>query len=69
MKLFKKRTVKEVQKNFKRKSIKSKIKVLGKLHKQPGVDMKPSIRSLARLFAFRKGVVPNRNPKDKRKKR
>lgn len=66
MRLWKKRASSEREANDKSRSILSKIKVLGKFHKQEGQDMKGSIKALARLYAFSKGIIPGRNPKDKR---
>lgn len=68
MKLFKRRSREILEANSKAKSIKEKIKTLGRLHKQNDADMKSSIGALAKLFAFRKGIIPHRNPKDKRRR-
>lgn len=66
MRWFKRRSDKEREANEHGRSILTKIKVLGKFHKQEGQDLKGSIKALARLYAFSKGIIPGRNPKDKR---
>ncbi len=65
--MFKKKPQYKPEPNSVTRSIKERIKVLGRLHRQGSLDLKISISALADLFAFRRGHEIHKNPKDKRK--